>query len=103
MPATWIIPSRAATWWHWATASDSIQLRSEANTLTVADPARGADSGRDFCWDKDALFCGEELRADGVTAAEAAWVARSKVSAAQGTARQNVMRPPSRNPPPAAT
>src|SRR5690349_15883508 len=42
MAATWVMPSRAATWWHCVTASDSIQLPSEANTATEAD----------FCSDK---------------------------------------------------
>ena len=36
MPATCVMPSRAATWWHWVTALDSIQLPSEANTVTEA-------------------------------------------------------------------
>ncbi|GAA4452572.1 hypothetical protein GCM10023170_041510 [Phytohabitans houttuyneae] len=37
------MPSSAATWWHCATASDSIQLLAAANTVTVATPEVGAD------------------------------------------------------------
>ena len=37
MPATWSMPSRAATWWHWSTESDSIQLDADAKTRTEAD------------------------------------------------------------------
>ena len=40
MPATWIMPAKPATWRHCATASDSIQLAGEANTVTVADSVK---------------------------------------------------------------
>src|SRR3954462_1671223 len=60
MAATWIMPSRAATWGHCVTASDSIQLVGEANTVTVAESEAGVGRGRDSCpegWgDNDALF-----------------------------------------------
>jgi len=36
IPATCSMPSNTATWWHWSTASDSIQLDGDANTVTVA-------------------------------------------------------------------
>ena len=53
MAATWIMPSRAATWWHWATASDSIQLVGEAKTVTVAELGCGRGTGREGCADKN--------------------------------------------------
>ncbi|GLY30877.1 hypothetical protein Kisp02_42420 [Kineosporia sp. NBRC 101731] len=37
------MPGREATWWHWSTADDSIQLRGEAKTVTVA--WSGAETG----------------------------------------------------------
>jgi hypothetical protein len=49
MAATWVMPSRAATWWHCATASDSIQLVGEANTETVAGPMACVNCGRRSC------------------------------------------------------
>ncbi|GIE72013.1 hypothetical protein Apa02nite_081210 [Actinoplanes palleronii] len=37
MPATCRMPGSAATWWHWSSALDSIQLDGEAKTDTVAE------------------------------------------------------------------
>lgn len=47
MPATWSMPSSAATWRHWSTASDSIQLCGEANTVTRPGTPPGTDDGKD--------------------------------------------------------
>src|SRR5690349_4316265 len=51
MPATWTMPSRAATCLHWSRASDSIQLDSDANTMMDADTTLSSlcrtDDGRE--------------------------------------------------------
>ncbi len=86
------MPSSAATWWHCATASDSIQLVGEANTVTVAEPLAGLDGGSNSCPEG---FCGTTLSslfAEGIwTDGTSAWRGSARWAVDCEAVRQYVM------------